>query len=153
MEILHQTEALVQEVISTLKSPRAGVRVSKLLGWIRVFTLTPLIPPRIDWKLPPQHGSALAPRTDGHIIRKPVARVMRASPYIMQVLLMSEYRRRCPSASWVDMERLIAIGEAACMLVRPVVGRGRWSVSACMLMRCQTQIPGRMVRCLCPASM
>lgn len=62
MEILHQTEALVQEVISTLNPPRAGVRVSKLLGWIRVFTLTHLISPRIDWKLPLQHGSALSPR-------------------------------------------------------------------------------------------
>ena len=32
--------------------------------------------------------------------------IMRASPCIMLALLMSEYRRRCPVASWGDMERL-----------------------------------------------
>jgi hypothetical protein len=37
---------------------------------------------------------------------------MRASPCIMQALLMSEYRRGCPVSCWVDMERLWRIAGA-----------------------------------------
>ena len=102
--------------------------------------------------------------TDGHVIRKPVTRVMRASPYILQALLMSDYRRGCPSSSWVDLERLCGI-DAPAYMVRcdarsPLYGRGRGRGQCRPACRCAhldvgdaLQLPGRIVRCLCPASM
>lgn len=59
----------MQVIQLPVNPPRAGVRVSESLMVTKVFTLTPLIPPRIDWKLPPQHCSALSPRI--HWIRYP----------------------------------------------------------------------------------
>jgi len=57
----------------------------------------------------------------------------------MLAMLRSEYRRRCPVASWGDLERLYAIGEAGLQVDGAMLGADTWSHGA---MPIEGQLPG-----------